>query len=98
MKTKLILLLITAAFTTPASANWFHNPYENINRNVGSAPNPTPEDIRAMRLPIVTEDTDATGTTTAQAAKPATTADNANRTPAPQAGSVGTIAAASPSR
>ena len=58
MKTKLMLpLLAIAAFiVTPASANWFHNPYEGINRNIGSAPNPTPDDIRAMRIPIVVKD------------------------------------------
>ena len=50
------LLMISAAIVTPASANWFHNPYEGINRNIGSAPNPTPEDLRAMRIPIVTKD------------------------------------------
>lgn len=49
------LLLATAAFATPASANWFHNPYIGINRNIGSAPNPTPADIREMRLPVVTK-------------------------------------------
>lgn len=49
------VLLVTAAFATPVSANWFHNPYQGINRNIGSAPNPTPADIREMRLPMVTE-------------------------------------------
>jgi hypothetical protein len=70
MKAKLMLpLLAIAAFiVTPASANWFHNPAENINRNIGSAPNPTPEDLRAMRVPIVVKDEDKTGTTTAQTA------------------------------
>jgi hypothetical protein len=58
MKTKVLLpaLLIAAATVTavtPASANWFHNPYLGITRNVGSAPNPTPDDVRQMRLPIV---------------------------------------------
>ena len=38
---------------TPASANWFNNPYLGITRNVGSAPNPTPDDVRQMRLPII---------------------------------------------
>ena len=46
-------LLLSAAFITPSYANWFHNPYENVYRNVGSAPNPTPADVRENRLPIV---------------------------------------------
>jgi len=58
MKTKVLLpaLLIAAATVTavtPASANWFNNPYLGITRNIGSAPNPTPDDVRQMRLPIV---------------------------------------------
>jgi hypothetical protein len=58
MKTKVLLpaLLVAAATVTavaPASANWFNNPYLGITRNVGSAPNPTPDDVRQMRLPIV---------------------------------------------
>jgi hypothetical protein len=49
----LLLSVATVAAVTPASANWFHNKYLGITRNVGSAPNPTPEDVRQMRLPIV---------------------------------------------
>ena len=49
-------LLLSAAFITPSYANWFHNPYENVYRNVGSAPNPTPADVRENRLPIVAKD------------------------------------------
>ena len=58
MKTRILIpaLLLSAAFVTPAFANWFHNPYENIYRNVGSAPNPTPQDIRENRLPIVVQE------------------------------------------
>jgi hypothetical protein len=61
MKTKVLLpaLLIavaTATAVTPASANWFNNPYLGISRNVGSAPNPTPDDVRQNRLPIVVRD------------------------------------------
>jgi hypothetical protein len=58
MKMKVLLpaLLISVAMVTavtPASANWFNNPYLGITRNVGSAPNPTPDDVRQGRLPIV---------------------------------------------
>jgi hypothetical protein len=49
----LLLSVATVAAVTPASANWFHNKYLGISRNVGSAPNPTPDDVRQNRLPIV---------------------------------------------
>jgi TonB family protein len=39
-------LLLAAALVTPAYANWFNDPGANISRNVGSAPNPTPQDLR----------------------------------------------------
>jgi hypothetical protein len=55
MKMKILLpaLLLSVAVVMPASANWFNNPYLGITRNVGSAPNPTPDDVRQMRLPII---------------------------------------------
>ncbi len=46
---------------TPASANWFHNKYLGISRNIGSAPNPTPDDVRQMRLPILVRDENRPG-------------------------------------
>jgi outer membrane protein OmpA-like peptidoglycan-associated protein len=42
------LLLLSAVCVTPASANWFSNPRLGVNLNVGSAPNPTPADLRAL--------------------------------------------------
>jgi len=58
-----VVLIASALFATPSLANWFSNPYLNINRNIGSAPGPTPEDIRSMRLPLVVEnDIDSRGT------------------------------------
>jgi len=101
MKTRLMLplLLAAAAFALPASANWFHNPYENINRNVGSAPNPTPEDLRQMRLPIVTEDQAAPAPATAAQAAPANTAaSNTSPKPIAPAQAGGTVASATPAR
>ena len=93
------LLLVSAALATPAFAagNWFHNPYENINRNIGSAPNPTPQDLREMRLPIVV--LDEKNTTTAEAATvwDRMFARTASAAPAPQP-SPGPTAPASPSR
>jgi hypothetical protein len=55
MKTKMTLsvLLLSAVCATPAFANYFYNPYSNINLNVGSAPSPTPRDIRENRLPQI---------------------------------------------
>jgi hypothetical protein len=47
------LLLLTALPTTEASANYFYNPHINIARNIGSAPSPTPRDIRENRLPEI---------------------------------------------
>ena len=96
MKTKLIfpLLFVSAAFIMPASANWFHNPYTGVNLNVGSAPNPTPADIREDRLPIVTKDEGNTNTA-APAAKTAAV-DNQVKTPAQ--GAAATVAAAAPAR
>jgi len=66
MKMKVLLpalLLSVAAVTavTPASANWFHNKYLGISRNIGSAPNPTPDDVRQMRLPILVRDENRPG-------------------------------------
>jgi hypothetical protein len=46
------LLLLSAAFVTPAYANYFANPQMGVNLNIGSAPNPTPNDIRDNRTPV----------------------------------------------
>jgi hypothetical protein len=100
MKTKFVLslLLVTAAFVSPASANWFHNPYQNINRNIGSAPNPTPADLREMRLPVVTQaETPVPGYTVIEPAKDGSKQASATPTPA-QGGGAGAVPAASPSR
>lgn len=45
------LLLASAVMITPASANWFARPQVGLNLNVGSAPNPTPGDLRALYGP-----------------------------------------------
>jgi len=98
MKTRFVLsaLLLTAAFVSPASANWFHNPHQNINRNIGSAPNPTPADLREMRLPVVTEaETPVKGYTVLEPAKDGS--KQASNTPTPAQGG-GPVPPASPSR
>jgi hypothetical protein len=103
MKIGLILplLLVTAASVTPASANWFSNPATGINRNIGSAPNPTPEDLREMRQPMVVEvGVPVQGYTVVEPPHDANqTASAAPQpmTPAPQGGT-GVVAAASPAR
>ena len=60
MKTRILLpvLLLSAVFVSPASANWFSNPNWNINLHIGSAPNPTPDDVRAERQPMLVRDAD----------------------------------------
>jgi hypothetical protein len=48
VKTMASLLLLSAVSMSPAYANWFSNPHTNTNLNIGSAPNPTPEDLRRI--------------------------------------------------
>jgi hypothetical protein len=101
MKTKLLVsaLLLSAVAITPSYANYFSNPALGINLNVGSAPSPTPQDIREDRKPIVTEDIDNSNpTTVATQPAPAKSASTANqKTPQPAAGNTRT-AQSSPSR
>jgi len=40
--------LLAAACATPAAANYFANPMTNTTLNVGSAPSPTPEQLRLI--------------------------------------------------
>jgi outer membrane protein OmpA-like peptidoglycan-associated protein len=59
-KTLISLLLVSAAIcVTPASANWFSDVRMGLNRNIGSAPNPTP----AIR-PIIVQAPDIAGPNT----------------------------------
>ena len=46
MHTVTSLLLLSAVCITPVYANWFSNPHSNVMLNIGSAPNPTPADLR----------------------------------------------------
>ena len=41
-----LLLLSAVVCVTPAAANYFANPAQGIHLNIGSAPNPTPADLR----------------------------------------------------
>src|SRR5437870_2661182 len=96
MTTKFIIsVLLVSALATPASAgNWFHNPHLNINRNIGSAPNPTPADIREMRLPVVTQtETPVQGYTVIEPAKDSN--KQAAASPLPAQGAPGAVAQAS---
>jgi hypothetical protein len=69
MKTAMALsvLFLSTASITPSFANYFHNPQLNVNRNIGSAPSPTPQDVRENHLPQVRHtapaSTDASATT-----------------------------------
>jgi len=60
MKARILLpmLLLTAVFVSPASANWFANPSWGINLQLGSAPSPTPDDVRSGRQPMLVKDAD----------------------------------------
>jgi hypothetical protein len=42
------LLLLSAIFVTPASANWFSSQSSNTMFNIGSIRNPTPAELRAL--------------------------------------------------
>jgi sporulation protein YlmC with PRC-barrel domain len=43
-----LLVLVATAIASPAAANWFSNPLNNTQLNIGSAPSPTPEDLRLI--------------------------------------------------
>jgi hypothetical protein len=47
----LTVLFISAAGAAPGLANYFHNSHMGIGLNIGSAPSPTPRDIREDRMP-----------------------------------------------
>jgi hypothetical protein len=46
------VLLLSAMMAAPASANWFFRPDVGVSLNVGSAPNPTPNDLRLIYGPL----------------------------------------------
>ena len=54
-KMTLSVLFLSAASATPTLGNYFHNPSTNLNWNIGSAPSPTPLDIRENRQPRVAQ-------------------------------------------
>jgi hypothetical protein len=51
----LSILFLSAACATPTLANYLHNPYTNLNLNIGSARSPTLRDIRENHLPRVVQ-------------------------------------------
>ena len=53
--TVISVLLMSAAYASPAFADYFHNHTLNVNLNIGSAPNPTAKDIRASNSPQATQ-------------------------------------------
>jgi len=54
-KTMMSLLAAAAIVASPAYANWFSNPHTNTNLNIGSAPNPTPADLRGPKAVVPSE-------------------------------------------
>ena len=60
MKTRILLpaLLLSAVLVSPASANWFANPTWGINLHIGSAPSPTPDQVRSDRQPMLVRDSE----------------------------------------
>ena len=88
MKTKMLVsvLLLSAAAITPSYANYFSNPALGINLNVGSAPSPTPQDIREDRKPIVTEDVDNSTTVATAPTTGKTASASDQKVPQPAAG------------
>ena len=51
MKTMYLPLFFLTVIATTADANYFSNPRTNVNFSVGSAPNPTPRDVRLNHQP-----------------------------------------------
>ena len=62
MKRTILSLLLLSAAITPAAANYFSNPHIGMNLNIGSAPNPTPAQLRQGTA--VEEQTTVTAQTT----------------------------------
>jgi hypothetical protein len=95
------LLLLSAAFITPAYANYFSNPRTGVTLNIGSAQNPTPDDIRENRVPMVA---DAPSSTPAQATAgnvPDTrkvVVNDGKHNPLPPNGALGSMQPTPPSR
>lgn len=52
MRKIVTVLFLVSASLTPASANYFANPQIGISRNVGSAANPTPQQVRDNEAPV----------------------------------------------
>lgn len=52
MRKFVIALFLVSASMTPAFANYFTNPEIGISRNVGSAPNPTPQQVHDDETPV----------------------------------------------
>jgi outer membrane protein OmpA-like peptidoglycan-associated protein len=64
------LLLLSAVCASPASANYFSNPALGVTLNIGSAPNPTPGDLRALGEARITESTTVYAPMVAEATPP----------------------------
>jgi hypothetical protein len=100
VKTKMTssILFLSAACATPTLANYFHNPYTNLNLNIGSAPSPTPRDIRENRLPRVVRAAPSSANVVADDTTKNTDTPAANNHPTAQGGRGKNVAAAQLSR
>lgn len=58
MRHLLPVLLLSAVVVSPVSANWFSNAPWGLNLAIGSAPSPTPDDVRSGRQPMLVRDAD----------------------------------------
>jgi len=97
-KSLMALLLVSGALATPAHANYFSNPYTGVTLNIGSAPNPTPADVRLGHLPAITKD-DASAPAATAAVKPeGNTAVPVAQNPPPAASGATLVPAAAQSR
>jgi hypothetical protein len=100
MKTKLMLplLVIPAALVSTAHANWFSDPRTGVSLNIGSAPNPTSADIRANRMPVVTQDSTEGNAVAAAKKDDKAPVASSPQAPAPAGGGDDRTTEAAPSR
>ncbi len=88
MKFAIVLpVLFAAVAITPASANWFANPKLGMNRCVCTAPSPTPEQVRANRMPpfVLHEQAEPVSVASAAQTQPQPVTVAQASAPAPQA-------------
>jgi len=100
MQTKMTMsmLLLSAACATPSLANYFYNPHTNLALNIGSAPSPTPRDIRENRQPRVGHDAPSYANGVADSTTKGTGSPPMNDRTLAQGGGEKNVSAAQPQR